>query len=476
MSKLFLFITAASLFLTCACQKVDNMPTDSLKDIQNLETKGEVPLNPLDRFAVSLNDAKRYAELYRPGDSFVVSPYVEGRDTLLYVFNYKEGWMVLSGDRRMNPVFAQDDRGSITIKDESACSFWLKQYAKDVLRIRKDKDHNDNEYTSIWKAISPEKGGLNTRSEAKWVIREGMYNETSVFDAVVPVMLQTKWGQRAPWNNAYPLDTYFNARCYVGCVAIAFAQVLYYWHNYAGVPTTLSHTVSCNSTVYSGLVYYGGQWIVDLVYNIGFSRSNETSNSTRWADMALSASSGGNTSYVGDFMLDIGNRIEMGYSGRGSGAYTNYAAYMLSQYYPFSHVYGPYSESAVKAQLQNNRPVIVDGTSTNNASSHTWVIDGRTIEYQYYSMFRYCEYSTDWGPNDEVYDTFEEAQAIYGFSAPYDLRPFSRTIVIDRFHMNWGEDGAGDGLYGCGEDLWNNYNYGCAFSTANLNMCFFYYS
>jgi hypothetical protein len=473
MKRVILPFVATVLVSTFSCQKAENVSLSSQVDKPSPVTKAGDPSFSSDRFAVSLSDAKRYSELYKPGKPYSVTPYVEDRDTLLYLINYNEGWLVLSGDRRMNPVFAQDAQGFITMKDESACSFWLKQYAKDVLRIKMDEDHQDNEYTSIWKAISPEKDGHKTRSEPKWVIREGMYNETSVFDAVVPVMLQTKWGQQAPWNNGYPLDTYFNKRCYVGCVAIAFSQVLYYWHNYAGVPTKLSHTISCNSTVYSGLTYDGA---LNLVYNIGFSRSDETNNSTRWSDMALSASSGGNTSYVGDFMLDIGNRVAMGYSGGGSGAYINYAAYVLSPYYGFSYVYGPYSESAVKNQLQNNRPVIVGGPSTNNSSRHAWVIDGRTIEYQYYSMFRYCEYSTDWGPNNEVYDTFEEAQAIYGFSAPYDLRPFSRTFVIDRFHMNWGEDGVGDGLYRCGEDHWNYYNYGCAYSTADLNTCFLFFN
>lgn len=482
MSKLFLFITAASLFLTCACQKMDNMPTDSLKDIQNLETKGEVPLNPLDRFAVSLNDAKRYAELYRPGDSFVVSPYVEGRDTLLYVFNYKEGWMVLSGDRRTYPVIAQGAKGSIKINETSGYGFWLKLYALGISELKIDETKKENEYTVIWKALSPARTGPKrpaTKADAKWVIREAMINEFSDYVATVPPLIQTKWGQQAPWNNNYPLDTYYNNKCYVGCEAVALAQVLYYWHNYAGVPTKLFHTISSSNSIYSGYVYSDGFLTINYVEDIGFFRNNETNNSSRWNDMALSATSGGNTGYVGDFMLDIGNRIGMSYTGVASKASFLNAATPLAQYYGFSYNYrhAP-AESYIKEQLQYNRPVIIRSTSSYSSSggtiNHTWVIDGYTSEHQYYSMLRYCELSTEWGLDDEVYDTFEEAQAVYGFSAPYDMLPFSREIVRDHLHMNWGEDGEGDGIYSSLN--WYYAEYGCVFSHTDMDTCSLYFN
>ena len=465
MKRLIFLITSTALLSIVSCQKAEFIPIDSQTDMASLCTTADSHMYSLDRFVVSLSDAERYAELYKPGETYTVTPYVEGRDTLLYFINYKEGWVVLSGDRRMNPVFAQDAQGSIAMNDETTCGFWLKLYAEEVLRLKNDIREQDNDYTSIWKAISPKKDNLYTRSNPKWVIREVVYNENTVFDAVVPVMLQTKWGQQAPWNNNYPLDNNYNNKCYVGCVAIAVSQVLYYWHSYVGTPTELSHTVSCYSTINSN---YGD------VHDIGFSRSDVTSNSTRWNDMALSASSGGNTGYVGDFMLDIGNMVNMGYSGAGSVTTLNNYLTTLQSRYGVTYSYGPYNESLVKTHLQNNRPVIVSGNSTNN-EDHCWVIDGRMIEYQYYSMLRYCELSSDWGPDDEVYDTFAEAQAVYGFSEPYEMLPFSRTITIDRFHMNWGEDGIGDSWFACSSN-WYCSSYNSSFSPASLyNYCCIYY-
>lgn len=193
--------------------------------------------------------------------------------------------------------------------------------------------------------------------------------------------------------------------------------------------------------------------------------------------MALSASSGGNTSYVGDFMLDIGNRVNTIYSGLDGLADLDTTAFsaMALYYGLFFHPRSPYSESSVKTCLFNGYPVIIGGFPSNNSFFwHAWIIDGLYIERQNYSMFRYCEYSYDWGPEDEVYDTLAEAQAVYGFSGPYDLKPFTRIINNERFHMNWGDDGNGDGIYLC-SGIWDcpvGNHYYSRFST--ISMCCFY--
>ena len=460
--SIVLFISTSFLIL-CACQKIERSPSAGLQSNAILNTKGTSPNQIIEKYSVSLSDAKRYSELYRPGEAFSVTPYVEGKDTLLYLFNYREGWLVLSGDRRVVPVVAENSKGSIKMMDGTGSASWLKMYAQEVSRLKKDEEHQkDNDYTSLWKAISRRREGPGTKSESKWVIREAMINEYSVFTATVPPLLQTEWGQQDPWNYSYPLDLYYNKRCYVGCVAVAFAQLLYYWHYYSGNPTKLSHTISCYDTINSA---YG------LVYDIGFSRSNVTNNSSRWDDMALSASSGGNTGYVGDFMLDIGNIVQMGYTGDGSGAYLQYALYALNLYYGLSYSYGSFSESTAKAQLFSGRPIVV--SSQNSIASHAWIIDGYTTETQYYSMLRYCELSTNWGLDDEVYDTFEETQAVYGFSAPYDMIPFNRVEYVNLFHMNWGENGEGNGIYTSINWYYSTSN--STFSPDNTNMATVYF-
>ena len=466
MNKSFILFVITSLLCVYSCQKINDTTIEDTNSVLNLDTKGVYLNNELERYSVSLSDAKRYSELYKPDEAYSITPYVEGRDTLLYLINYQSGWMVVSGDRRLTPIVAEGTSGTIAVKEETGYGYWLKKCAQEVSRIKKDEKVTENEYSSLWKAISPTKnriGQPEPKSPLKWVIREVMLNESSIFDVTVPPLLQTEWGQQAPWNNNYPIDLNGNNRCYVGCVAVAFAQVLYYWHYYAGTPTKLSHTVSCYSFIDSA---YG------LVQNIGFLRSDVTNNSSRWDDMAISATAGGNVDYVGAFMLDIGNMVNMRYSGFASGAFFASAPSCINSYYGslFTST-SSFSESLTKAELLNYRPVVVRAYSNNYNVDHAWVIDGYITEDQYYSMLRYCEQSTNWGPDDEVYDTFAEAQAVYGFSSPYEMLPFSRHITLEHFHMNWGEDGDGNGVY---TSL--NWSYGgTVLKPANTTMCTIYY-
>lgn len=67
---------------------------------------------------------------------------------------------------------------------------------------------------------------------------------------IEPLLGDIKWGQRAPyWNNLkYPLNgkTYY---CYVGCLATAISQLLYYWYKRGvkrGCPPTKAYTTATN--------------------------------------------------------------------------------------------------------------------------------------------------------------------------------------------------------------------------------------
>ena len=471
MRKAFILLLLSFLLVeSCKRQEIQSFSDQFSHDrvIQELsKTKAAIGYES-DNFTVSISDVRCYLAFHRPDESYTISPYIKSRDTLFYVVNFKEGWMIISRDRRTAPVIAENYEGSLEINPDSGCSIWLRLFNKQLAAMKENRDFGENEYSRLWKAIlhkKSEKQSNNKSGEWKWVIREGMFGEqTSIIDTI-PQMVQTKWGQQAPWNNNYPIDTRYNTRCYVGCVSVAVGQVLYYWHNQFGIPTQLSHTVTCYST------------INQATSDIGFSRDDITFNSPRWNDMALSASSGGSTSYVGDFMLDIGNRVNTVYTGQNSLASLDTTAFAaMALYYGLGfNPCSPYSESVVKTRLFNGYPVIIGGyPSSSSLSWYAWIIDGLYIERQNYSMFRYCEYSCDWGPDDEVYDTLAEAQAIYGFSGPYDLKPFSRILDYERFHMNWGDDGNGNGIFLC-SGIWGcpviNQNYS---SSSQIVMCSFY--
>lgn len=119
-----------------------------------------------------------------------------GEDNAYYVFNVEGqgGFAVIAGDDRAPEVLGYALRGSLNYKD-TLCSIHsvLESYALQMERLRKN-------------------GGVLTGVPAKP-------------SAPVPMLMQTQWGQNAPYNEHCDL---FVTKAPTGCVAVAMAQVLYY--------------------------------------------------------------------------------------------------------------------------------------------------------------------------------------------------------------------------------------------------------
>ena len=140
--------------------------------------------------------------------------------TAYYAFNNEsgKGFVIISGDDRTDAVLGYSDSG--TYNEDSLpenMKAWLQGYVRQIRYI-----------DSI---------GITSEAAAK---AKSSASTVALHKAVEP-MLQTKWGQGAPYNNLCPLID--GKRCYPGCVATALAQVMYY-HQWpqdatAGIPTTL---------------------------------------------------------------------------------------------------------------------------------------------------------------------------------------------------------------------------------------------
>lgn len=112
--------------------------------------------------------------------------------------------------------------------------------------------------------ILAEYGSGKETPELKWWLNEYADEMASAVDGRVmtkapakapetiiePLLGNIQWGQKAPfWNNLkYPLNgkTYY---CYVGCLATAIAQVLFYWYTKGvkrGCPPTKAYTTATN--------------------------------------------------------------------------------------------------------------------------------------------------------------------------------------------------------------------------------------
>ncbi len=75
-----------------------------------------------------------------------IIPIVDDGDTLMYVCNFTDGWMVISGDKRTVPVLSAGDKGCIAINgEEMNARFWMDETAGMVSQVRNSDSSDDYE-------------------------------------------------------------------------------------------------------------------------------------------------------------------------------------------------------------------------------------------------------------------------------------------------------------------------------------------
>ena len=403
-------------------------------------------------YKVSSREANKFVEVYKPGQAYFLDPIVDGTDTLLYVYNFDEGWLVVSGDRRLNPIIGESREGNINVNaiPEGILS-WIEERVYHVKKLRGDLTPIENEHTFLWdnlfsKDINTE--DIKTKAQTmKWCVVSYLHSVIKEEEDVIPHLIETKWGQGSTWNNKFPIDANYpgSNKCLTGCVAVAVSQLLYYTHYNLGKPNALYHQISCDDIVYGPTT------------DIGFSRGDLHQNSTRWDDMALKigiATPQINIDYVGDLMMDVGNRFGMKYSASESG--TNITASAFS-YYDLSYSKSAYSYDIVKDNLEKGLPVLVSAYTEIPSSSrnvgHAWIIDGIRRVETIYRWQKHVEYSENWMYESEVYNSFEEIKNKYNIEDEFDIWFDDVITNTDYLLMNWGEDGAYDeGLYSTSAD------------------------
>ena len=449
-----LSITLLLLFASCSKTEVEESDTVVINDINktNLETKSECAQRS---YEVSQAEANSYMLSLWPNKHYDVTPIIDGVDTLIYLYNSNDGWVMISGDKRSNPILGKSfgARLSVNSLENENLKFWINLSKSEIKHLR-ESNEGENENTIIWRKLTrancDKESVLQSRSY-KYVVNHHLDVEYLEENDVVPHLIQTQWGQGYPWNYKCPYDsTYIPVkRCVTGCTAVAMSQLLYYTHNHLGVPTGLYHTITASSYI------WGPQT------NIGFSRGDYYSVSSRWSNMALTSGSyTGSTDYVGDLMLDVGNRVNMNYSSAESGAWPQLSA--LQNYSGLTGQEGNYNFSTVYNSLQSYMPVIIVGWNSGETEGHTWLIDGIHRTRIHYSETITFEYDENWMFASEYYDTFDELRQRYNINSLDDIQVFHDAHITTHnyYLMNWGYDGSHDtgwySLDAAGD--WLNYN------------------
>jgi len=427
--------------------------TQMQEDEDQINKRTNVRSNLQHNYSVSLFEAETMASVYFK-NAKMVKPIVVNEDTLAYFISADKNNLLLAGDKRLNPIIASfNGEYDIFSSNNTNFAIWLESELDFIQNVKESKEGYDNEYIKLWDEILNTRDSLipetKTDPEMKWCV---VTLDISVRDTILPLvphLLTTKWGQESPWNIHLPYDnSQSGEKCVLGCAPVAAGQILYYCHHNMGKPNGLYHTIYCSKSS-----------INQKTTDIGFSRSNYVSNSSRWDDMALSdTSSIGSDIYVSDFLTDIGNRLNAEYSASGTSASIDTSSLRA---YSIGLTKGNYSYNTVRQSLMDYSPVIIGAFHTKTTTGwlikkstysggHAWVIDGLCRVDRTYVYTKICEYTENWRNETEVYNSLSEIFARYpqlqNENEAFEVE--GETLSTEYLLMNWGQYGdCDDGLY-----------------------------
>lgn len=106
--KKFVFILFPAIVLL-SCSKI--APKDVGEDsVLMIEFSSKITM-------ADLPSILRPSSLTKGTSPCVIEPIVQGKDTVLFLVNYDDGWELLSADRRVGTVLASSEHGSMTANE-----------------------------------------------------------------------------------------------------------------------------------------------------------------------------------------------------------------------------------------------------------------------------------------------------------------------------------------------------------------------
>lgn len=280
--------------------------------------------------------------------------YKQDGETMFYIFNIEpKGFIIVSAEDAMQPIlgygFESTYNEATAPKDNFA---WLmKNFAGSIKSLRETNTVADNAIMLEWNRYIhfdfsqplPQKAGKD-----------------------VEPLLSCTWNQDWPYNYYCPVDPQGpGGHVYVGCVATAMAQIMYYYRY--PIQGTGSHsyyatgygqqTANFGSTTYDwdGMTDNGDQYVNLPICLIGY---------------------------------HCGVAVDMQYGWDGSGAYSDEVPYAVKTYFGYSTqcVYNSLPNNPTSGQLTNwknlikdelniSHPIYYSGTEPGNGG-HAFVCDG----------------------------------------------------------------------------------------------------
>ena len=277
--------------------------------------------------------------------------FEQNEEILYYIFNVenKGGFIIISAEDATLPVLAYAFEGEFYSEGRNEASeVFMKKYADQIRMAREQKIVSSKKIQAVWDEY------LNHASKP------------NVFAFTTP-LLSTNWDQDC-YYNLYAPST-MSGPCnhaYIGCVATAMAQIMKYYD----FPTT----------------GYGSHNYIDPTF--GTQSANFGATTYNWSQMPTqlgSSSAIAQKQAVSRLMKDCGVAVDMQYGANGSGTSTAFTPDAFSDYFRYNYAATEISAAKytanqwgviLRAQINQNHPVLYSGSDYSIGYGHAWVMDG----------------------------------------------------------------------------------------------------
>lgn len=332
----------------------------------------------------------------------VYTYFDDNGNACFYVFNYDDGFVMISADDRVKPVLAYSEEGAFNVNNISdGLEYYMKHYASTITDIIENDRIATQDIIDEWNLVA-----------GKGVITEKPLSRT------VEPLVSLMWNQDYPYNSLCPVD-YMGpgGHVYAGCVATAMSMVMKFW-NY---PERGEGSYSYTPEGYPQQTANFGETVYD------------------WDNMPNSISAGSSQTQINaiaTLMYHCGVSVDMIYGPDASGAYSNdvydaittYFNYSESSRYEDREDYTKYEwENMLINNFDQGMPAYYSGSG--NTGGHAFICDG-------YNENRYFHFNWGWSGYNNGYfaidalnvygQTFNDYQAAYFDMVPdyvFDMMP-----------------------------------------------------
>ncbi|MBP5535552.1 MAG: thiol protease/hemagglutinin PrtT [Bacteroidales bacterium] len=309
-----------------------------------------------------------------------------------YVVNFgNEGFVIVAGDDRAQPVLAFSDEGAFVAENMPAhIRFFLDGYTEGIQYITDNQQYSDEATTQQWESLL---------SDSHPAPKAG--------DVVVgPLLGSNKWAQTMYYNDLCPEDATGNAayggHAAVGCGAIVMGQVMRYWR----FPTTGNSRRSYNSSRYGTLSANFGA----TTYH--YENMPNALTQSYHPDSCVEA--------VATLLYHCGVAVKMNYGPAASVANSNNIVSALSTYFTYPTTVRYIEKASVtssqwldylKGELDEKAPFMYGGSGS--YGGHVWTCDG-------YRDDDYFHFNWGWGGQQNGYFALTSCSS-YGFNSNHAI-------------------------------------------------------